>query len=114
MQTDGDSIRIGSPFKVDPPQSIEVAGQSIIDASLEIDSDATPMRYVAMGSVAASVMVLAFAMAAVEWFPVGGAMIAGLGCLLSVFGLYSPHRLKSAALLVVHAAIFLFCYSQTM
>ncbi|WP_231617437.1 hypothetical protein [Novipirellula aureliae] len=98
---------------MDPPQLNELAGQAV-NASFEIDSDATPIRYVAMGSVAASAMVLTFAIAAVYWFPLGGAMIAGLGCLLSVFGLSSPHRIKSAALLVIHAAIFLFCYSQTM
>ena len=67
-----------------------------------------------MGSVAAAVMVMAFAVAAAFWFPAGGTLIAALGCLLSIFGLYSPFPIRSAGCLVVHAGLFLVCYVRTI
>jgi hypothetical protein len=72
------------------------------------------MRYTAMGAVAASVMVFAFGVAAASWFPVGGVLIAALGCGLSLFGLASAFRVASIGLLMAHLGLFLFCYSRSL
>jgi hypothetical protein len=98
---------VGSPFAEDPFE---------IDNSRPIENlyDVGPVKYTAMGAVAASILVLGFAAAAAYLFPVGGAMVAALGCLLSLFGMYSPWRLASAGLLAVHLFLFLLSYGRTM
>ena len=104
------SIRIGSPFAVDPIDPL--AG--IPAKRIEVLLDVGPIRYTAMGAVAASIMVLAFAAAAAWWFPAGGALIAALGCVLSIFGLYSTYRFTSAGLLAVHLCLFVVSYGRSL
>lgn len=94
-------IRKGSPFAIDP------ATVPPIDNFVDMG----PIRYTAMGAVAASILVLCFAAAAAWWFPIGGTLIAALGCVLSIFGLYSTYRITSAGLLVIHLSLFVVCYS---
>lgn len=112
VDADGAVVRVGSPFAVDPP---ELAFQY---ASFPTDrggfDDAGPLRYTAMGAVAASAMVVAFAAASVAWFPAGGVMIALLGCALAIFGLFSSYRLAAMGLLVVHLGLFVANYWQTL
>lgn len=99
------TIRVGSPFAVDPmapPRRVEVL------------YDVGPLRYTAMGAVSASVMVAGFGLVAAFWFPSGGALIAALGCLLSIFGLYSNFRYVAAGLLVTHLSLFVFSYIQSI
>ncbi len=109
--TDGDStadqgpIRNGSPFAVDP---LEHA------ASGELIYDVGPVRYTAMGAVAAAVMVLGFASIAAWWFPAGGTLIAALGCVLSIFGMYSAFRITSATLLALHLCLFVVSYARSL
>jgi hypothetical protein len=109
-------IRSGSPFKTDPEATaaVFVEVQSSRNSTPEVIYDVGPLRYTAMGSVAAAVMVMGFAAAAALWFPAGGTLIAALGCLLSIFGLYSPIPMWSAGCLVVHAALFLLCYARAI
>lgn len=112
-----ETIRVGSPFAVDPAASSadSPATQTISPkVSPELFYDVGPLRYTAMGAVAAAVMVLGFAIAAAWWFPAGGTLIAALGCLLSIFGLYSPVPMRSAGCLVLHAALFIVCYARTI
>lgn len=100
-------LRVGSPFAVDP----------LIESPIkrvEPFLDVGPIRYTAMGAVAASVMVLGFASAAAWWFPTGGALIAALGCVLSIFGLYSRYRFTSAGLLSLHLCLFVFSYGRSL
>lgn len=97
-------IRRGSPFASDP-HSVKP-----IDNFMDVG----PIRYTAMGAVAASIVVLVFAAAATFWFPAGGTMIAALGCGLSIFGLYSSYRISSAALLTVHLSLFVVCYGLAL
>ena len=101
------SIRVGSPFAVDP---------AVITSTGPTESiyDVGPVRYTAMGAVVASAMVLGFACAGAWWFPAGGTLVAALGCLLSIFGLYSTYRFSSAGLLVVHLCIFALCYGRSL
>jgi hypothetical protein len=104
---DDSPIRVGSPFAVDP-----VATKLV--KRIEPFHDVGPVRYTAMGAVAASIMVLAFAGTAAWWFPAGGALIASLGCVLSIFGLYSSYRVTSAGLLAVHLCLFVVSYGRSL
>ena len=110
-------IRVGSPFAVDPitPGAIS-PGVKKPDVTKPIEPflDVGPLRYTAMGAVAASVMVLAFAAAAAWWFPSGGALIAALGCVLSICGLYSTYQITSAGLLAIHLCLFVLCYGRSL
>ena len=66
------------------------------------------------GSVAAADMLLAFAAVAAWWFPSGGTMIAALGCVLSIFGLYSNYRIAAAGTLSLHLGLFILCYGRSI
>ena len=103
---DESPVRVGSPFATDP---FETQAQPI-----EQIYDVGPLRYTAMGAVAAAVVVLLFALVGVWWFPAGGAMIAALGCMLSIFGLYSNFRFTAAGLLTVHLALFVMSYGRSL
>ena len=107
---DGDEtpVRRGSPFRVDPldlPEFYERPVELIVDGAL---------RYTAMGAVTAAVVVAAFGAASAWWFPAGGTMIAALGCVLSIFGLYSNLKLTSVGMLSVHLAIFVVSYGRSI
>ena len=104
------AVRIGSPFAVDPIDPLSGIPAKRIEPFLDVG----PIRYTAMGAVAASIMVLGFASAAAWWFPAGGALIAALGCVLSIFGLYSSYRFTSALLLAVHLCLFVVSYGRTL
>jgi hypothetical protein len=100
------SVRTGSPFASEPlvadvPHRVE----EVIDG---------PLRYTASGAVAAAAMVLAFAAAAAWWFPAGGTMIAALGCVLSIFGLYSTQRIAAIGILSLHLGLFVLCYGRSI
>ena len=112
VQTTDDSmpIRVGSPFAVDPIDPLAGIQAKRIEPFLDVG----PIRYTAMGAVAASVMVLGFAGVAAWWFPAGGALIAALGCVLSIFGLYSTYRLPSSALLAIHLYLFVLSYVRSL
>jgi hypothetical protein len=105
--TEESSVRLGSPFAEDPFETDDAP-------PIENLYDVGPLKYTALGAVAASVLVLGFAAAAAYLFPAGGTMVAALGCLLSLFGMYSPWRLASAGLLAVHLFLFLLSYGRTM
>lgn len=102
-----ESIRVGSPFANDPLTSPP-------NRPIEPFYDVGPIRYTAMGAVAASVMVLGFAAVATWWFPSGGALIAALGCVLSIFGMYSAFRITSVSLLAIHLALFVVSYGRSI
>lgn len=107
-----ETIRIGSPFAVDPvPVAPTVQTPAM---SVEAIYDVGPLRYTALGAVTASVLVMGFAIGATIWFPAGGTLVAALGCLLSIFGLYSPIPMRSAGCLVIHAVLFMLCYSRSI
>lgn len=105
-------IRTGSPFASDPELTpSQVAAQT---RKLEKFYDVGPLRYTAMGAVAASAMVIVFASIACWWFPGGGALIAGLGCALAAFGMFSHLRTPAIGCLVVHMALFVVSYSRLL
>ena len=108
-----ESIRVGSPFAVDPNP---IAGTSIRRRRVKPEAfyDVGPLRYTAMGAVSAAVLVLGFAAAAAWWFPGGGTIIAALGCALSIFGLYSNRKLVASGCLVLHLMLFMISYSRAI
>lgn len=101
------AVRVGSPFAVDP---LESPPKRVIEPFYDVG----PIRYTAMGAVAASIMVLFFAVIATWWFPSGGALIAALGCVLSIFGMYSAFRITSVSLLTLHLALFVLSYGRSI
>ena len=103
-------IRVGSPFAVDPIDPLAGLPAKKIEPFLDVG----PIRYTAMGAVAASLMVVGFAAAAAWWFPTGGALIAALGCVLSIFGLYSTYRFTSVGLLAIHLGLFVVSYGRSL
>ncbi|MEM8666196.1 MAG: hypothetical protein AAGG48_01685 [Planctomycetota bacterium] len=100
-------IRYGSPFAIDPLFAAT-------NRPIEPFYDVGPIRYTAMGAVAASVMVMVFGLVAVWWFPSGGALIAALGCVLSIFGMYSAFRGTAVGLLAVHLILFVLSYGRSI
>jgi hypothetical protein len=108
------AIRVGSPFANDPEDLWDDFLPSDADVKPESFYDVGPLKYTAIGAVAAAVMVLAFAAASSWWFPGGGTLIAGLGCTLSIFGLYSPHKKWAGTCLMLHLMLFLFSYSRAV
>ncbi|TWU49126.1 hypothetical protein [Rubripirellula reticaptiva] len=111
----GESIRIGSPFAVDPVAADPISGDltaspTVIEPVMDVGS----LRYTAMGATAASAMVVGFAAAAWGWFPAGGAAIAALGCGLSIFGMFSVYRFTAMGLLAVHLFLFVANYGQAL
>ncbi len=102
------SIRVGSPFAVDPVPLERVA------KPIESFYDVGPIRYTAMGAVTAAIMVIGFGAAAVAWFPAGGVLIAALGCGLSLFAMASVYRKTAIALLLIHLGIFVLSYVRTI
>jgi len=102
------AIRVGSPFAVDPVPSLPESKPA------EAFYDVGPIRYTAMGAVAASAMVLVFGAAAAWWFPTGGVLIAALGCALSLFGMSSAYRITSIGLLATHLGMFVYSYIRSL
>jgi hypothetical protein len=107
-------IRSGSPFANEPEDLWDDFLPSDQEFTPESFYDVGPLKYTAIGAVAAAVMVLAFAAASSWWFPGGGTLIAALGCTLSVFGLYSPHKRWAGVCLMLHLMLFLFSYSRAV
>lgn len=100
-------VRVGSPFAVDP----RVSNSPPPAESLQ---ELGPMKYTAMGAVGASILVVGFGVAAAYFFPAGGTLVAALGCLLSILGMYSSYRLTAACLLTLHLCLFVFSYGRIL
>lgn len=103
---DSGQIHAGSPFAGKPLPPRPEYEEQVYDIG--------PVRYTALGAVAAAILVLCFGAAAAWWFPAGGILIAALGCMLSLFGMLSPRKQTAALLLVTHVFVFLFSYSRAL
>ncbi|MEM9587749.1 MAG: hypothetical protein AAGA03_10760 [Planctomycetota bacterium] len=117
------AIRVGSPFALvfdeatakshgfAPPADTIRKVLSESDVRLY---EAAGILYPAMGATIASAMVLTFATLSVWLFPGGGLMVAGLGSVLGICGLFSKYRWTSAGLILANLTCFLFCFAQTL
>ena len=101
------AVRVGSPFAVDPRAAAS-------PAPAESLQELGPMKYTAMGAVSASMLVVGFAAAAAYFFPAGGTLVAALGCLLSILGMYSSYRFAAACLLTLHLCLFVLSYGRSL
>lgn len=105
-------IREGSPFRTEPAAML--AEQFASGESAYIDLG--PYRYTAMGAAVSALLITMFAGLGAWWFPAGGVLVAMLGALLSIVGMYSPNRLRlvSIGALVLHSGLFLFSYQRAI
>ena len=108
------AVRVGSPFRKEPPPKRAVA---ISYASGEAAyGEFGPFRYVAMGAATSTVLVLAFAGMGAWWFPFGGAIVAVLGSMLAILGLFATFRLRLLSLgcLLGHLGLFFLSYVRSL
>lgn len=114
-----EEVRIGSPFREDPAD-LPAGGPDLpppTPAAIEAAyADFGPFLYTAMGASAAAVVVFLFAAAGAWWFPTGGALVAILGTVLSIVGLFSTRRYRYAAIamLPLHMALFFLSYARSL
>jgi hypothetical protein len=113
-----DSIRVGSPFRKDPPN---MRAAPIPVSAPPLSGEAAygefgPFRYTTMGASTAAVAVLLFAAIGAWWFPIGGALVAVLGTVLSIVGLFSTKRFRLAAIamLPLHISLFFLSYARSL
>lgn len=111
-------VRVGSPFRTDPTE-IRSAPLPVFTAPASGEAayaDFGPFLYTAMGASTAAVLVLFFASAGAWWFPTGGALVAVLGTVLSIVGLFSTRRFRYAAIAVLplHMVLFFFSYVRSL
>ncbi|MFG0264075.1 MAG: hypothetical protein ACF8AM_02860 [Rhodopirellula sp. JB055] len=69
-----------------------------------------PESGVLQASVLASLIVLVFSLACWRLFPAGGILVTGLGCGLSILGMFSSRIVAAAMCLIAHAVLFVACY----
>jgi hypothetical protein len=110
----GNGIREGSPFAVDPEPSPSDEEFGQVPLTAEAFYDIGPMRYMALGAVLAAAIVLLFAAASAYWFPGGGLLVAGLGCLLAMLGFFSPRPRTAVGLLAGHLALLATAYIRML
>jgi hypothetical protein len=113
----GGSVRRGSPFRRDAANPTPVSTNNARRRAAAVAAaDYGPFLYTAMGAAAAAVLTVAFAIAGLLWFPIGGVLVAALGSLLAVTGLLSPKRFRWAALLALpaHLALFFVSYARAL
>ena len=111
-------IHVGSPFRSDPaelPASIVTVSVPSLSGEAAY-GEFGPFRYTAMGASTAAVAVLLFAAIGAWWFPTGGALVAVLGTVLSIVGLFSTKRFRLAAfaMLPLHVSLFFLSYVRSL
>ena len=104
-----ETIRVGSPFRESSVAKPSLSGEAAY-------ADYGPFLYIAMGSSVAASIVLLFAAAGSWWFPPGGALVAILGVILSIVGVFSNRRFRLMAIasLPIHAGLFVLSYSRSL
>ncbi|KAA5547171.1 hypothetical protein FYK55_01820 [Roseiconus nitratireducens] len=113
---DASDVRVGSPFRTDPSGPALAAVAAGDARRRPTYDDLGPMQYTAIGASTAGILVLLFAVLGAWWFPAGGAMVAMLGTVLSVGGLFAAARFRYASMgtLVLHLGLFFFCYVRSL
>lgn len=116
----GQPVREGSPFR--PGTETQAATRPDFQTAQASDqpagpsyADLGPMRYTAMGAASAAVVVLLFAGLGAWWFPAGGALVAVLGAVLSIIGLFARQKFRYTALgtLTLHIGLFMVSYVRS-
>jgi len=109
-----EAVRAGSPFRIDPPDLNSTDAE--IGEVEAVYADYGPFLYTAMGASLSAALVLIFAAAGSLWFPAGGAIVAVLGTVLSIVGLFAARRFRWAALgcLPLHVGLFFLSYARSL
>lgn len=111
----GTSTRAGSPFRGGADSAAQ--GNPFKTQAIEAAyGEFGPFVYTAMGGSIAAVVVLAFSALGAFWFPAGGALVAILGIVLSVIGMFGTKRFRYAAIAVapIHMGLFLLSYVRSI
>lgn len=114
-------IRTGSPFRGEAQTA-----PSLIGASVPLVPGYDPLKdgsaafergvlaSTAWGGVLAAFCALPFAIICAWVFPLGALLVAGLGCVLAVFGLSSQRAVPTVVVLLGHLAAGVFGYIQLL
>lgn len=108
-------IRVGSPFRGNPTDGDLPIAVPVTEIEAAY-GDYGPFLYTAMGASGAAVAVLLFAALGAWWFPTGGALVAVLGTILSIVGLFSTKKFRYAAItmLPLHMGLFFLSYIRSL
>ncbi len=102
-------IRVGSPFRIDPPV-VRIRAEAAQRMRRQFERGV--MQFTYNGSLIASALVLGLAVPAIWGFPLGAALISGLGGFLAMFGLWADYPRLAFGLLVVHVCLFVFIFMK--
>lgn len=108
-------VRVGSPFAPGTASGPQIkSSPAVVAVSL---AELNALMYLAMGATAAAVMVLVFAIIGTFLFPVGGLMVAALGVVLAVLGIFSKqkrYQWTAASMLPLHLTAAGVCYFRAL
>lgn len=102
-------IRRGSPFAAGTDRPVIAATVPFHQEEVWV-----PESGILQASVIAALIVLVFSVACWRLFPAGGILVTGLGCGLSILGMFSSRLVGAALCLIAHSVLFAACYMQMM
>lgn len=100
-------VRSGSPFRTDPPV-VRIRAEAAQRMRRQFERGV--MQFTCNGSLIASALVMGFAVPALWGFPLGAALISGLGGFLAMFGLWADYPRVAFVLLAMHISLFVFVF----
>ncbi|PHQ36806.1 hypothetical protein [Rhodopirellula bahusiensis] len=102
-------IRRGSPFAAGTDRPALASAYPVFQEEVWV-----PESGMLQSSVVAALIVLVFSIACWRLFPAGGILVTGLGCGLSILGMFSSRAIGAVVCLIAHSALFAACYMQMM
>ena len=102
-------IRRGSPFAAGTDRPVIAATMAFHQEEVWV-----PESGILQASVIAALIVLVFSVACWQLFPAGGILVTGLGCGLSILGMFSSRLVGAALCLIAHSVLFAACYMQML
>lgn len=108
-------VRVGSPFAPGTASAPSIKSSPTVSAVSLAELNA--LMYLAMGATAAAVLVLLFAILGTILFPVGGLMVATLGVVLAVLGIFSKqkrYQWTAASMIPLHITAAGVCYFRAL
>lgn len=100
-------IRRGNPFAAGTDRAVVASAIPFQQEEIWV-----PESGILQSSVIAALIVLVFSLACWRLFPAGGILVTGLGCGLSILGMFSSRVIGSAICLGAHSILFAACYMQ--
>ncbi|KLU04628.1 putative transmembrane protein [Rhodopirellula islandica] len=103
------AVRRGNPFASGSDRPVIASVTPMIQEEAWV-----PESGMLQASVLAALIVLVFSLACWRLFPAGGILVTGLGCALSILGMFSSRVVAAGMCLLAHAALFVGCYLQVI